>query len=681
MDIENLRFPEYRYIEFAEGSTKNRNRVIEIADKRLTDIDTESYTSHFRFTKEFLEHVKKTKSVSNFNGSCYSSYLWVDIDKKPLPGETPIILDEVYTVYREALARALTAAQTLINRLLHNNGVDTDYLRCYFSGSKGFHIGIPMEAFNLEPGIDFHEKCKYLALTIAGDLEIDAALYDKTRLFRIPNTINSKSGLCKIELSASEILNCKDIQTIIDLAKNRRDFQTTRLDPDEIAGKLAGLMDDYNKQGQVKPIAAAVENIPQKKAAHDYAGILAGKLEGTSRTDNLTILAGHWYQIGILLDEAIIFGKSWDTINALGLDADPKYKGQYPNGKVAGTIEDVYKRNEEQEALDDDIILESISASDLLASNRKPAQMIIDRLIPTKGYSVIGSFTKEGKTTLATQGIMSILSGSDFLSFPFRNPVNKILYLFWEMDIDDLHDLLKVQVAGWGGTKPDLSKLILIDCHEISLETKQGKEKIGNLINEHQADLIVIDPLMLAVSGDICDLKTVKFTLRVLREIGKDKDLSWVLIHHYSKPNAFKREPIHAMYGSTGWANFCVSFMGLERYSERRSTDYKKISFKIRRGRIPDDLCLFLNPVTRLFEIVENPEDEIEAISPNRVRDIFQEQAAEKGYTEISHTLLRAWVEMVLGISESQAKRLIKEAVESKIIGKEPGKYGKYRIL
>ncbi len=85
-----------------------------------------------------------------------------------------------------------------------------------------------------------------------------------------------------------------------------------------------------------------------KSVGVDYAAILSGELSDKigGRTDHLVRLAGHWWQRGDRLEEAIQQGKLWDVAHGLGLDTDPEYADKLPQGKVEYTIRDIYRRND-----------------------------------------------------------------------------------------------------------------------------------------------------------------------------------------------------------------------------------------------------------------------------------------------------------------------------------------------
>ena len=190
----------YKFVDTAFGSPKNRNRVISVEELEIPDDIANCFTSMYRFRKEFQEHSKKTGSVSGTSQfPCYSDYLWFDIDNTDL--EVALI----------------DARQLLINIELIDSTLSEKVLN-FFSGSKGFHFGLPAALFGMKPSADLPRIHKRLAKTIAKDVSIDTAIYEHNRLWRIPNTKNSRSGHYKIPLTFDQLATLT-IEEIKELAK------------------------------------------------------------------------------------------------------------------------------------------------------------------------------------------------------------------------------------------------------------------------------------------------------------------------------------------------------------------------------------------------------------------------------------------------------------------------------
>lgn len=86
--------------------------------------------------------------------------------------------------------------------------VPADYVRVYFSGSKGFHVIVQPEVFDIRPAADLHLKVKKAALYVAELLKLatfDHRVYSKRRMLRVYNSVHEKTKLYKIELSHREL--------------------------------------------------------------------------------------------------------------------------------------------------------------------------------------------------------------------------------------------------------------------------------------------------------------------------------------------------------------------------------------------------------------------------------------------------------------------------------------------
>lgn len=97
--------------------------------------------------------------------------------------------------------------------------VPEEQIRIYFSGAKGVHIIVPQTILGIQPRKDLNN----IFQTLITDLKkyipngtIDTKIYDSKRLFRLPNSINSKTGLHKIPILASELrtLSFKDVKLL-----------------------------------------------------------------------------------------------------------------------------------------------------------------------------------------------------------------------------------------------------------------------------------------------------------------------------------------------------------------------------------------------------------------------------------------------------------------------------------
>lgn len=102
--------------------------------------------------------------------------------------------------------------------------INAENIEIYFSGHKGFHILIDSVIFGISPcsnlNIIYKEWVKYISYILNID-SIDLKIYDRKRLFRIPNTINKKTGLYKIPIQLNELYRLT-FKEIIELSKKQR---------------------------------------------------------------------------------------------------------------------------------------------------------------------------------------------------------------------------------------------------------------------------------------------------------------------------------------------------------------------------------------------------------------------------------------------------------------------------
>ncbi len=183
------------------GDCTNRRRLVMAAgafvaycrcDERA-EVHSESFLSAFRFADDFRAHLESTGSTKGFQGVTHSPYLWFDVDNETDP------------------QAALDDTRRLVGMILSRyTSYDEDGILYFFSGKKGYHIGLPI-AWDAPPSLDFHRVCRQLAegLAALAKVQIDNGIYDRVRAFRAPNSRHPKTGLHKRHLSYSELTNLK----------------------------------------------------------------------------------------------------------------------------------------------------------------------------------------------------------------------------------------------------------------------------------------------------------------------------------------------------------------------------------------------------------------------------------------------------------------------------------------
>ena len=101
--------------------------------------------------------------------------------------------------------------------------LDTDQFQVSFSGNKGFHLTVPCQVFAPSPSRITLELYKKMAINAQnqGVPFVDTSVYNCRRLWRLVNSVNSKSNLYKIPLTYKELLNLS-AESIMKLAQKPR---------------------------------------------------------------------------------------------------------------------------------------------------------------------------------------------------------------------------------------------------------------------------------------------------------------------------------------------------------------------------------------------------------------------------------------------------------------------------
>jgi hypothetical protein len=206
---------QYPYGYRILGGCQNDRRLIDWQDAfrgyadchELADVNREAYLSAFTFGEEFRRHLADTDSTRGYQGACWSPWLWWDIDRE------------------DAIALATHDARRLTASIVDHYRLDESALLIFFSGSKGYHVGLPTSVFSPEPSAMYHRASKHFAVAIAdrADVQIDNGVYDRVRAFRAPNSRHPKTGLHKRRLDFNELMHLKP-DAILSAATNPEPF-------------------------------------------------------------------------------------------------------------------------------------------------------------------------------------------------------------------------------------------------------------------------------------------------------------------------------------------------------------------------------------------------------------------------------------------------------------------------
>ena len=279
------------YIEFILDSVRNRGNCIDrskLSSYIKQNIGKEMYRSFYVFEKPFKD------SPKNYLGNYMTDYIILDIDSH----------DKLRPVVQK------------LNELIG----EEKYLP-YFSG-RGFHILFHSDMFGFEPSPSLPAVVKATIKSLFP--EADPSIYSKSAIYRLPHSINQKTGLYKIPLYKNELW---DLDYIRSIAKQPRhnDFDYSSVN---IVGD--GRLSEFIIESEPVSIRAAFEPVRIATCIHTIYG--SNPIKG-KRHVSVLVLASHFRRHGIPFEA---------TYNALWQWLQKNPDG-FPEEEFRSIVEKVYQ--------------------------------------------------------------------------------------------------------------------------------------------------------------------------------------------------------------------------------------------------------------------------------------------------------------------------------------------------
>lgn len=187
--------------------------------------------SNKRFSRNIFikpSEIKSAKERFNHKDCFISVYMYNDKDIKESDIYGPLYLDlDTDLKNEEDFKKIKTDLNIAVNTLNIIYKIDKKFIRIYFSGNKGFHIVIHPKVFGIKPCKRLNEYYKYIAEDINSytvHKSVDLKIYDKRRLIRLADTMNSKTGLYKVPLTL-EFVNKSNFEELKEYASEIKDLE------------------------------------------------------------------------------------------------------------------------------------------------------------------------------------------------------------------------------------------------------------------------------------------------------------------------------------------------------------------------------------------------------------------------------------------------------------------------
>lgn len=204
---------------------------------------------------------------------------------------------------------------------LKSLGLTEDDIDIYFSGAKGFHVLVRGEVLGITPATNLNEVYKAWAVYLYnthGITSIDLKIYDRRRLFRLPGSVNSKTGLYKYLVPYDFLRKC----TAKELLLRAENPLLAMAEPkDRGINRKAAVSfyiksQNFYKKDKTKPVKKQFVMPQEKKELLPCVKRMldTGVGEG-SRNNVLSILSSSLMQSGYTLDETTEIMHRWNDNN------------------------------------------------------------------------------------------------------------------------------------------------------------------------------------------------------------------------------------------------------------------------------------------------------------------------------------------------------------------------------
>ena len=301
-----------------------------------------------------------------------------------------------------------------------------------------------------------------------------------------------------------------------------------------------------------------------------------------------------------------------------------------------------------------------LSAEDLLTTKYEHKTPIIARgIMPDNSHIIVSGETGVGKSLLRQELALHLAMGWEWLDFEI--PTARKVAVFQYENSDQMEQTrLKRMCHGLGIERLPKGGLTYINRkNRINLTLKKDREKLLNLVEESQAQVIIYDCLSNLHSSKENDNIQMRDVLDSLSEINAILGTSCIVIHHFGKPGEHVQASAYRTRGASSILDWAVTAMAFT-VKPHESRILRLLEFnKVRDGAVPKSLLL-----ERDENFILHITEEDVLCSPTRVREILEDLG---GSVEKQSELVSALLSGT-GCGNRSARTAIKKALERKLI-------------
>jgi hypothetical protein len=289
----------------------------------------ECYASSFLYSDNVLDYLARNQingreSVSGYDGPIWATYLFLDLDSKDLE-------------------KSLLTARETTSFLTERWGLPYESVLLSFSGNSGYHVMIDTRVFgSVAPSPDLNVIFATMRSQLPKKANVthpetlDQTIGDKQRIIRLPDTINIKLGLRKIQLTIPELfeLSTEDIK---EKAKKKQPLYFTDLTgmiPTEYVKPNPKASEFYRSAlRRVRERPRQIQRIqlnqpfpdsedPVKRLCPARQGLWHNKIKEEYRHNSAIRLVAQFRLLGVNEDRSRNLIFFWNRENEIGLPED-----------------------------------------------------------------------------------------------------------------------------------------------------------------------------------------------------------------------------------------------------------------------------------------------------------------------------------------------------------------------
>lgn len=271
------------------------------------------------FTRNKFGRKKELSNlIKQFDGDKYTTiYSYENEDINSCKFIAPFYLDLDIDDIENNFDKLIRDLKLIIFRLKHELHLSNNDIDIYFSGSKGFHIIVNQKVFGFEPSRNLNKQLKKIAVHYKAATFtkcIDTAIYDYRRLLRVPNTINSKTGLYKVKINYDKLKNMSWDDLKKYASKPKTQIKKIPQFNQKAQDSFYELLDSIEEQEKSNVnMQIAREFLKEKKLLPCVQYLLQNGAESGQRNNSTVALANSLFQIGHSLEEVEEIIETWNV--------------------------------------------------------------------------------------------------------------------------------------------------------------------------------------------------------------------------------------------------------------------------------------------------------------------------------------------------------------------------------